>query len=145
MLYDLAQPAAHLARGKGAEEGGIGEYPSGLMKGADEIFDAAKIDGSLSAHRGIHLRQKGGRDLDAVDAAHIERCGEPAHVPDDAAAQTDEAVAAVQPRLRHGGEQRKERFRRFVRLTRGHGMYRHAPEGAHRPRAVQPPHPIVGE
>ena len=102
---DLAQPAPHFPRRERGKEGGIGEHDLGLTERADQVFDARKVHRGLSADGGIHLREEGRRDLNAVDAPHIERGGKSADIPHDAAAQRDEACAAVKLRLRHCAEE----------------------------------------
>ena len=143
MFDDLAQPAAHLAHGQRCKKAGIGKHISTLAERAHQIFDAAEVNGGLAAHRRVHLREQRGGHLDAVDPAHVERGSQSAHIPHNAPAQTDKAVAAMQPRRRHGGKQRKERFRRLVLLAGRHGMHADRSERLARAGAVQFPDPLV--
>ena len=80
MLDHLPDAAAHLARGESRKEAGVCEHCLGLVERPHEVLDAQKVDGGLSAHRGVDLRQKGGGHLEAGDAAHIERRRKPADV-----------------------------------------------------------------
>ena len=101
VLYHLPDAAAHFARGEGRKEAGVCEHRLGLVERPHEVLDAQKVDGGLSAHRGVDLRQKGGGHLEAGDAAHIERRRKPADVAHDAAADHDKAARAVQLRFCH--------------------------------------------
>ncbi len=75
------------------------------------------VDRRLAADRGIDLRQDRGRDLNEVDPAHIDGAGKAGQVADDAAAQRDDHVLAVEACVQHGVEnefQAVEGFRLFA-------------------------------
>ena len=145
VFYHLPQPAAHLARGQGRKKAGIGKHCLGLVERPHEVLDAQKVDGRLSAHRGIDLRQKGGRHLEAGDAAHIERRRKAADVPDDAAADHHEAARAVELLLCHRLQKREQRLLRLVFLARGHGEHGHVAQHFADARSPQPFDVAVGK
>ena len=57
-----------------------------LVKGPHEVLAGAQVDGSLAAHRGVHLRQQRGRHLGPSDAAIPQRGRKASRVAHDAAA-----------------------------------------------------------
>ena len=120
---DLAQSAADLPQGKRAQESAVHQHAARLTERAHKVFDPVEIDGGLSADGGIHLREERGGHLNAGDAAHIQRRRKSAHITHDAAAQAHERIRAVHLRLRHGGEQCKQRFGRLVFLARRHHVH----------------------
>ena len=87
--------AHHFARRQAGQRVEVGQHQSGLMKGADQILAARRVDGGLAADRRIHLRQQGRRDLDEVDAALVDRRGEARQIADHAAAEGDHNVGSL--------------------------------------------------
>ncbi len=65
------------------------------MEGADEILAVRGIDGGLAADRRIDLRQQCRRHLHVIDAATHDRRGEAGEIADDAAAERDNKIAAL--------------------------------------------------
>src|SRR6185437_878347 len=57
-----------------------------------------RIDACLAADRGVDLRQQRGRHLHEVDAASDARSGKAGEVADDAAAERDHEIAALDAR-----------------------------------------------
>ena len=78
----------------------IGQHQARLVEGADQVLAPRRIDRRLAADRGIHLRQQGRRNLNEVDAAHVERRRQAGQVAHDTAAQGHDHVLAVQPGLK---------------------------------------------
>ena len=78
------------------------------MEGADQVLAVRRIDAGLAADRGIDLGEERGRDLDEVDAAAQDRGGKAGEVADDAAAEGDDAIAALD-RRRPAGRRRARR------------------------------------
>ena len=93
---DFGHAGGELAWRQGGEGGGVDEHGLRLVEGADEVFALRVVDAGFAAHRGIDLRQQGGRDLQAGDTALVGGGGETRDVAGDAAAEgDDEAVAVV--------------------------------------------------
>ena len=65
------------------------------MEGADQILAVGGIDRGLAADRGIHVREQRGRDLHIVDAAPHHRRGKTGEIADDAAAERDHEIVAL--------------------------------------------------
>jgi hypothetical protein len=86
----------HLPIVEGGQDVEVRQDQARLVEGADEVLAAGGVDGGLAAHRGIHLGQEGGGDLDEVDAALVDRGGEAGEVAHHAAAEGDDHVAAVE-------------------------------------------------
>ena len=97
VLQDLGPAGAQLERRQGRQDIDVGQDEARLMEGPDQILAARRVDRGLAPDRGIDLGQKGRRHLHEVDAAHVERCRQPRQIADDAAAQGDDHVLAVQP------------------------------------------------
>ncbi len=72
------------------------------MEGADQILAVRGIDRGLAADRGIDLRQQRGRHLHVIEAAPHHRRGETGEIADDAAAERDDEIAALDPRRDDG-------------------------------------------
>ena len=102
---------------QGVEHGGIDHHGAGLMEGADHVLAARVVDGGLAAHRGIHLGQQGGGDLDKVHAALVAGGGETHHVTDHTAAQRHQRGGARVPLGHQGVENTFQRGQGFVLLA----------------------------
>ena len=115
------------------------------MKRADQILAEGMVHAHLAADGAVDLREQGRRHLDQLDAAQVRRGDEARHVADDAAADGDDAGAAI-------GLQLDERL---VRARRGGELLVLLPIGKedrfgprHRLRqrlAVQFPHERAGD
>ena len=68
------------------------------MERADQILAVGGIDRGLAADRGIDLRQQRGRHLHVIEPAPHHRGGEAGEVADDAAAERDDEIAALDAR-----------------------------------------------
>ena len=77
------------------ERGGVYQHQERLVKRSDQVLALDEIDPRFSADRGVDLREKGCRDLNDVDAAHVARGQETSYVTRDAAAKGDDAGGAV--------------------------------------------------
>ena len=69
------------------------------MEAADEVLAVPRIDAGLAANGEIDLRQQRRRDLHQAHAAFQDAGGESRQVADDAAAQRDDEIAALQPQV----------------------------------------------
>jgi hypothetical protein len=58
------------------KQAGIGQNFHGLQKGANEVFAMGGVNAGLAANGGINLGQKRGWNLNEVDAAPEDGCGE---------------------------------------------------------------------
>ena len=61
----------------------------------------AAVDAGLAADRGIDLRQQRGRHLHEIHAAPHDAGGKAGEVADDAAAERDDRIAALEPGGKH--------------------------------------------
>jgi len=95
----LGVAGAELARAQRVEDAGVGEHQRRLVEGADEILAQRRIDRRLAADAGIDLGEQGRRDLDEAHAAPQRRGAEASEIADDAAAERDDEVAPLDPRL----------------------------------------------
>ena len=65
------------------------------MEGAEQVLAVRRIDAGLAADRGIDLRQQRGRHLHEIDAAPQDRRREAGEIADDAAAERDHQIVAL--------------------------------------------------
>ena len=72
-----------------------------------------RVDAGLAADRGIDLGQKRGRDLNEADAAAQNRRGKPGEIANDATAESNDRVAA----LDRSSEQSVADFGEFARSS----------------------------
>ncbi|MPM65033.1 hypothetical protein SDC9_111925 [bioreactor metagenome] len=119
------------------------------MKGADQVFAFRQIGAGFAADAGVDRRQQRGRNLDEIDAAHINRRRKAGQIAGHAPGKSDQNAVPVEslPRafaadLFHGGEI-------LVFLAgqqRQHCTFRHAGRGQLRAErsAMQPRHMVVG-
>ncbi len=75
------------------------------MEGADQVLALGRVDRGLAAHRGVDLGQKGGGDLDEIDAALVDRRREAREVADHPAAEGHDQVAAVELEIQQAAGQ----------------------------------------
>ena len=88
------------------------------MKCTDEVFADCAVDRGLATHAAVHLRQQGRRDLHERTAAlHDMRC-KTGDVADNAAAQSDDMVAAFHMLREHPVGQLFQLSPAFASLTR---------------------------
>ena len=97
---DLAHAVGKIARRQRPERVGVDKHQPRLMERPHQIFALRQVDARLAAHRGIHLRQQRGGDLDKAHPAQERRGGKARHIPHDAAAQRHEEVGAGEAVLR---------------------------------------------
>ncbi|MNV21260.1 hypothetical protein D3C71_1121910 [compost metagenome] len=102
VLDHLGQAGAQLARGQGAQRGGIGDHRARRMERADQILAFGDVHRGLATHRGIHHRQQRGGQLHAVHPAHPAGGGKPGQVAGHAPAERHHAGIA-------GGAERGQR------------------------------------
>ena len=69
------------------------------MEGADQVLALRRVDAGLAADRGIDLRQQRGRHLHEAHAAAQDAGGKAGEIADDAAAQGDDEIAALEAHL----------------------------------------------
>ena len=91
----LEKAGAQLAVGEGLQDVDIGEDGSGVVEAADEVFACGEVDAGFAADGGVDLGEERGRNLDVVDAAHVDSGEEPSKVANNAAAESDEEGGAV--------------------------------------------------
>ena len=89
------------------------------MESADEVFALRVVHPGFAADGGIHLRQQGGRDLQAGDAALVAGSGKACNVANDAAAKGDDEAVAVVTRGNERIEDARPGGQRFVRFAIG--------------------------
>ena len=97
----FAVTGGELAFRQGVEGRKIGKHQLGLVEGTDQILAMRGIDPGLAPDRGIDLRQKRGRHLDEIHAAPGDRRGKARQIANDAAAERNHQIAA----LEFGGQQ----------------------------------------
>ena len=95
---DLGVAGAEFARRQSVEHGGVGEHQDRLMERADQILAVGGIDRGLAADRGIDLRQQRGRHLHIIESAPHRGRREAGEIADDAAAERDHEIAALDAR-----------------------------------------------
>ena len=101
VLDDLGKAFAVFAVGQGFEREGIGEHQPWLVEGADEVFTGTGVDAGLAADGAVDLRDDGGGNLHAGDAAEVDGGDESGEVANHPAAEGDDKRTAVEA----GGEQ----------------------------------------
>ncbi len=87
------------------------------MEGADQILALLGVDPGLAADRRIDLGQQGGRHLHDADSAPQDAGGEAGQVSHHAAAEGDDAVAALHPELEQPLRERSEHGKALARLA----------------------------
>ena len=147
ILQNLGVAGAHLPVGQGGEHIQVRQDEPGLVEGADQVLASRGVDGRLAAHRGVHLGQQGGGDLNEVCAALVDGGGEAGEVPDHPAAESDNQVAPVQLQSQQGVAERLQAGKALGLFAGGQddGMDGQAGrfEGPGQPRAVQAPDGLV--
>ncbi len=120
VLDDFGIAAAHFAGGQGGQHVEVAQHQARLPEGADQVLALFVIDRRLAADRAVDLGQQRRRDLDEVDAAHIDGAGKAGQVADDAAAQGQHHVLAVESVFKQGVEHELEAVIGFAFLAGGH-------------------------
>ena len=110
----FGQAGGQLARGQGVQHGHVGQHCARLVKRADHIFAQRVIDGGFAAHRGIHLRQQGGGNLDERRAALVAGGGKAGHVANHPAAQRNQRGLAFGAPAQQGVKDQVQGFPGFV-------------------------------
>lgn len=116
---DFSQAGGKFARGKGLQDGGIGDDGLGLVKRADHVFAERVVDAGFAAHGGIDLAEQGGGDLDEGDAALVGGGGKTGQIADYAAAEGEDGGVAVGMVLQQAGVDLLEGFAVFVLFAVG--------------------------
>jgi hypothetical protein len=78
--------------GQGGETAGVGQHQPGLPESARQVFARLEIYRHLAAHRGVHLGQQGGGQLDEIHPPQNGGGGKARQVPHDPAAQGGHGV-----------------------------------------------------
>ena len=78
-----------------ASTSSVGDDEARLVEEADQVFAFWRVDRGLAADAGIDLRQQRCGDLHEIDAAFDEAGGEAGEIADDAAAEGDDEIAAL--------------------------------------------------
>ena len=95
---DFGVAGAEFALRQHVKQSRVGDNQDRLMESADEVLAVAGVDGGLAADRGIDLRQQRGRHLHVIEPAPHHRRGESGEIADDAAAERDDEIAALDAR-----------------------------------------------
>ena len=96
---DLGAAVAVFLRREGAQRVRVAEHEARLIEAADLIFAACEVHGRLAADGGIHLRQKGCRNLNEARPAQIGAGRVPRDIADHAAAQRNHEILARDVRV----------------------------------------------
>ena len=99
VFHHLGIAGTELARAERRQHGDVGEHQARLVEGADQVLALPGVDAGLAADRGVDLGQQRGRHLHDADAAPQDAGGEAGQVADHAAAEGDDAVAALDAEL----------------------------------------------
>ncbi len=118
VLGNLCVSGAQLAIRERAQRVGIGEHQARLVEGADKVLALRRIDASLAADGGIHLRQQRRRDLHEANTAAQDRRRKSGEVADDAAAQRHDEITALQAQLKQALAQGLQLVEALSRLAR---------------------------
>ena len=116
---NFCHAGGEFARWQAGEGGGINQHRLRLMEGADEVFALRVVHPGFAADGGIHLRQQGGRDLQAGDAALVAGSGKACNVANDAAAEGDDEAVAVIARFNQRIEDARPGGKGFVGFAIG--------------------------
>ena len=119
VLDDFVQAGAELAARQRFEQRRIDGDERRMVEGADQVLAERVIDAHLAADRAVDLREQRGRDLDQPDAAQVRGRDEPRHVADDAAADRDDAGAAIGLQLDQRFVRARDRRELLVALAVG--------------------------
>ena len=137
---------------QGGQHIGVHDDQPGLPEGAHDVFGVFKVDGGFAADGGIDLGQRGGGQVDEVDAPHIAGRRKAGQISHHAAAHGHYGVAAAEALFQHGVQQLPPYLQAFAVLALGHrddiGMgalggrllhilHRHTAVGDHQHLAVQ--------
>ena len=80
----------------------VHEHHLGLPETSRQVFPRRQVDGHLAPHRGIHLGQEGGGDLDIVHPPEDGGGGKAGQIPHHAAPQSHHGIGAGQAEFHHG-------------------------------------------
>ena len=90
------------------------------MEGPDEVLAVTRVDAGLAADGRIHLREQRRRDLHEAHAPAHDGRREAGKVADDAPAQGDDEIAALDAGRQHGVADMRQALVAFRRLARRH-------------------------
>ncbi len=99
-LQGLVQSRTKFAVRQSLEHPRIDEHDAGMIERSDQVLARHEIHSGLAANRGIHLCEHRGWYLHQLDAAHVERGQQSAHVAHHSAAQRDHNGLAVRAQTR---------------------------------------------
>jgi hypothetical protein len=149
VLDHLGIAGPHLARVERRQHVEVGQHQARLMECAHQILATGCVDGGFAADRRVHLSQQGGRDLNEVDAALVDRRREAREVADHAAAEGCDDVAPVQLKRQQPVGHVGQSLEALGALARRHDHgQRRDPRPVQRrgqPRAVQAPDRLVAD
>ena len=106
------------------------------MEDADQVLAVRGVDAGLAADGGIDLRQQRGRHLHEIHAAPHDAGGEAGEIADDAAAERDHHVAALQPRRQHAVDH-------LLQMRQSSWSFRRPAARPEPRRCLPPPRPAV--
>ena len=90
------------------------------MESPDEVLAVTRVDAGLAADGRIHLREQRRRDLHETHAPAHDGRREAGKVADDASAQGDDEIAALDAGRQHGVADMRQALVAFRRLARRH-------------------------
>src|SRR3546814_571145 len=114
---DLGIAGAELARVERAEHERVDQHPRGLVERTDEVLASRHVDCGLATHRAVDLGEEAGRYLHETAAAIDDGGGEADEIADDAAAERDDMVAALDAEGKAAVDQLRKRFPALARLA----------------------------
>ena len=122
MFQDLGPARSQLSRRQGGQQVNVRHHQPGLMEGTDQILATRGVNRRLAADRGIDLGQQGGRDLDEVDATHIERSRQPGQIADNPATEREDQIPPVESEGQQPVDHPLQLGEGFGGLARRHGQ-----------------------
>ena len=96
VFHHLRVTCPEFAVGQGGKRSRVGEHEARLVEGADKVLALRRVDGRLAADGAVHLGEQGGGYLHIIDAAQQDGRSEARKVAHDAAAERQDAAAAVE-------------------------------------------------
>ena len=97
VFHHFGIAGAQLARVQRIKHVGVDQHEARLMEGADQVLAMPRVDAGFAADGGVDLGEQRRGDLHQAHAAFQDAGGESGEVADDAAAERDDNVAAIEP------------------------------------------------
>jgi hypothetical protein len=129
VLDDFRQPGAQFTIWERAQGIGVRDHGDGLVEGANQVLAAGVVYAGFPAHRRIHLREQGSRDLHVVHAALVASRCKPGDIADHPPAERKNRGIPIELGSDQGIEYRRDGVQGLVLLAVGQHALRHAPPG----------------